>query len=79
MDRPVFGTVSLYEALATNLNADPVWRDLAKPITYTMVYAYLPPIDKRFYLRFVVEDLGLRSGAAALQLGSVAVDESEFV
>ena len=52
MDRPVFGTVSLYTALAENLNADPVWRELAKPITYTMIYAYLPPIDKRFYLRF---------------------------
>lgn len=52
MDRPVFGTVSLYEALAENLNADPVWRELAKPITYTMIYAYLPPVDKRFYLRF---------------------------
>ena len=51
-ERPVFGTVSLYEALAENLNADPVWRELATPITYTMIYAYLPPVDKRFYLRF---------------------------
>jgi hypothetical protein len=52
MDRPVFGTVSLYTALAESLNADPVWRELATPITYTMVYAYLAPIDKRFYLDF---------------------------
>ncbi len=52
MDRPVFGTVSLYESLAASLNADPVWRELATPITYSMVYAYLPPVDKRFYLRF---------------------------
>jgi ubiquinone biosynthesis protein UbiJ len=50
--RPVFGTVSLYEALARDLNADPVWREMATPITYTMIYHYLEPIDARFFLRF---------------------------
>jgi putative sterol carrier protein len=51
-DRPVFGTVGLYEQLATKLNNDATWRELAKPITYTMVFNYTAPIDRCFFLRF---------------------------
>ncbi len=50
--KPVFGTVGVYEALAEILNADPQWQEMAKPISYTMIYAYSAPIDKRFLLRF---------------------------
>lgn len=51
-DKPVFGTVEVYEELAKVLNADPTWREMAKPISYSMIYAYTAPIDKRFLLRF---------------------------
>ncbi|NDJ91403.1 SCP2 sterol-binding domain-containing protein [Mycolicibacter kumamotonensis] len=67
--KPKFGTVEVYELLANILNADPKWRDLAKPISYTMVYAYTAPIDKRFLLKFhqgeVVEVRDLLPGEEA--------------
>lgn|GEM_PF-2340205 len=50
--RPVFGTLGLYEELADRLNADPRWREIGRPITYSMVYEYLPPIGKSFLLDF---------------------------
>lgn len=52
-ERPTFGTVGLYETLANTLNGDDAWRELARPITYTVVFNYLAPISKCFYLRFV--------------------------
>lgn len=51
-DRPVFGTVGFYQAMADALNSDPAWLEMATPITYTMIYRYEPPVDKTFFIRF---------------------------
>jgi putative sterol carrier protein len=51
-ERPVFGTLSLFEAMADALNSDPVWAEKGANITASMVYSYLPPIGKLFYLNF---------------------------
>jgi len=51
-DAPMFATVEFYEAVADALNNDPVWLDMAKPITYTMVFVYEEPVNKVFYLSF---------------------------
>lgn len=51
-ERPVFGTLSLYQAMADALNRDPVWTEKGANITASMVYSYLPPIGKLFYLNF---------------------------
>ena len=50
--RPVFGTVSLYEAMAGRLNVDPEWAELGSEITYTMIFWYEPPVEKAFYVAF---------------------------
>lgn len=51
-DKPVFGTVGFYEALADTMNNDAKWLEMATPITYSMVYKLEAPIDKRFFMRF---------------------------
>ncbi len=51
-EKPVFGTVGFYQAVADDLNADETWLEMAKPITYTMVFVYEEPINKNFSLRF---------------------------
>jgi hypothetical protein len=51
-ERPVFGTLSLYEAMADALNSDPAWVEKGANITASMVYSFLPPIGKLFYLNF---------------------------
>jgi putative sterol carrier protein len=51
-ERPVFGTVGFYQAMAEALNADPQWVEMATAITYTMIYRYDEPIDKTFFVRF---------------------------
>jgi putative sterol carrier protein len=50
--RPVFGTFSLYQAMADALNNDATWVDKGANITASMIYNYLPPIGKLFYLNF---------------------------
>lgn len=50
--RAVFGTVSVYEAMADRLTADPEWADKGTEITYSMIYNYLPPIGKAFFVNF---------------------------
>jgi putative sterol carrier protein len=47
-----FGTIEVYEEMARLLNEDPEWADKGKAITYTMIYAYGPPADKTFFVRF---------------------------
>lgn len=47
-----FGTVEVYEEMARLLNDDPVWMEKGQAITYTMIYAYGPPVDKTFFVRF---------------------------
>jgi hypothetical protein len=34
------------------MTIDPVWQDKGKHLTYSMVYAYGPPVDKEFLVRF---------------------------
>lgn len=51
-ERPVFGTFSLYQAMADALNNDPVWAEKGANITASMIYNYLPPIGKLFYLNY---------------------------
>ena len=47
-----FGTIEVYEEMARLLNEDPEWADKGKAITYTMIYAYGPPTDRNFFVRF---------------------------
>jgi hypothetical protein len=51
-ERPVFGTLSLYEAMAEALNRDPVWVEKGANITASMVYSFLPPIGRLFFLNY---------------------------
>ena len=51
-ERPVFGTLSLYEAMAEALNDDPAWVDKGANITASMTYSFLTPIDRLFFLNF---------------------------
>jgi putative sterol carrier protein len=52
MSLPEFNSVAYYEAVAASLNTDPIWLDMAKPITYTMVFCYEHPVDRNFLVRF---------------------------
>ena len=64
-DRPVFGTVSFYEAVGEALNSDEEWRKIAEPITFTFIFNYEEPLYKAFLMRFdkgeVVETAELSS------------------
>jgi hypothetical protein len=51
-ERPVFGTLSLYQAMADALNNDALWAEKGANITASMVYSFLPPIGKLFYLNY---------------------------
>jgi putative sterol carrier protein len=65
VDKPLFGTVGFYEEVAKQLNDDPVWREMAVPITYTMTFHYEEPVAKYFFLNFqageITETLELSS------------------
>ena len=53
VEMPVkFGTVDFYQAMADQLNGDPAWGDIGKDLSYTMVYVFTEPVDKRFYAAF---------------------------
>jgi hypothetical protein len=47
-----FGTIEVYEEMARLLNDDPEWAEKGKAITYTMIYAYGPPAEGNFLVRF---------------------------
>lgn len=47
-----FGSIEFYEEMAARLNDDPVFLDKAGGLTCGMVYAYGPPIDRQFFVRF---------------------------
>lgn len=51
-ERPVFGTLGFYEAMANALNNDPEWPEKGKALKAKMVYAYGAPINKNFYMIF---------------------------
>ena len=46
------GTLDFYREMATRLNGDATWQELAKEITYSMLHVYTGPIDKAFAFRF---------------------------
>ena len=73
-ERPVFGTLSLYQAMADALNSDPAWAEKGASITASMIYNYLPPIGKLFYLNF---DGGKITEVA--ELASVDEKQSDYV
>jgi len=47
-----FATVDFYQAMADQLNNDPVWADKGKNLNYAMVYNFEAPIEGSFYCRF---------------------------
>ncbi|HEX9684091.1 MAG TPA: SCP2 sterol-binding domain-containing protein [Acidimicrobiales bacterium] len=51
-DKPHFGTLNYFEALANEMNNDPEWLAMATPMTYTMVYDYGEPVNKIFVMDF---------------------------
>lgn len=46
------GTVEFYQAMATELNNDPEWKEKGKNLTYDMVYNFEAPIEGSFFCRF---------------------------
>lgn len=51
-ERPRFGTLSFYQAMADALMADSEWLKKGANITASMVYNYLPPIGKLFFMNY---------------------------
>lgn len=51
-ERPRFGTLGFYEAMAAALNVDPEWAEKGKLISCSMIYNYGPPVDRVFFLNF---------------------------
>jgi putative sterol carrier protein len=51
-EKPTFGTLGYFQALAEEMNNDPEWLAMATPMTYTMVYHYEEPLDKIFAMEF---------------------------
>ena len=47
-----FGTVHFYQAMADQLNNDPAWPEIGQDLSYSMVYVFTEPVDKRFYAVF---------------------------
>ena len=52
MNRPLFGTREVYDALAEALNEDPKWLAKAQVLNYTMTHVYTEPMNKTFTFRF---------------------------
>jgi hypothetical protein len=52
MNRPLFGTREVYDALAEALNEDPKWLAKASVLNYTMTHVYTEPLNKTFTFRF---------------------------
>jgi putative sterol carrier protein len=69
-----FGTVDFYQAMADQLNNDPAWSDIGKELSYSMVYVFTEPVDKRFYAVF---DQGKVTGVREATEGDV--DAVDFV
>lgn len=51
-DKPKYGTIEFYQNLQEIMNNDAKWLDLAKGLSYAMVYHYNAPVNKSFYLKF---------------------------
>lgn len=49
---PQLGTLAFYEEMARVLNNDSIWEEKGKAITCTMLHAYGPPVDRKFFTNF---------------------------
>lgn len=45
-----FGTVGFYEAMADQLNADPVWAEKGAKLEYDLIFRYGAPLDRDFWM-----------------------------
>jgi putative sterol carrier protein len=50
--RPVFGTLGFYEAMAEALANDAEWAEKGANVKASMVYHYQPPLDRYFFVDF---------------------------
>jgi hypothetical protein len=48
----VFGTIEVYDEMATLLNGDEEWVERGRGITYSMIYHYADPVNRTFFVRF---------------------------
>ncbi|KAA1394233.1 SCP2 sterol-binding domain-containing protein [Aeromicrobium ginsengisoli] len=46
------GSVEFYQAMADELNSDPVWAEKGKNIDFDMAYKYEAPIEGQFFVSF---------------------------
>src|SRR5581483_11351026 len=69
-----FGTVDFYQAMADQLNNDPAWADIGKDLSYSMVYVFTEPVDKRFFATFDQGKVtGVREPTDAVTTGKMKV------
>ena len=73
-ERPVFGTLGFFQTMADALMADPTWAEKGANITASMVYEYLPPVGKLFFMNY---DGGKITDVA--ELASVEERPSDYV
>jgi putative sterol carrier protein len=45
-----FGTVGFYEAMADQLNSDPVWAEKGASLEYDLVFRYGAPLNRDFWM-----------------------------
>lgn len=45
-----FGTVGFYEAMADQLNDDPLWAERGAKLEYDLVFRYGAPLDRDFWM-----------------------------
>jgi putative sterol carrier protein len=69
-----FGTVAVYDEMAKLLNADPVWADKGRSITYTMTFEYTEPVSKAFFIRFEAGTI-----TEVRELASADAEPADFV
>lgn len=48
----VFGTIEVYDAMATLLNGDDEWVERGRGINYSMIFHYTDPVNRTFFVRF---------------------------
>lgn len=51
-ERPQFGTIGFYEAMADALKNDPEWHEKSAGLTCSMIYHYTGPLEKQFFVNF---------------------------
>jgi putative sterol carrier protein len=48
----VFGTIEVYDEMATLLNGDEEWVERGRGINYSMIFHYTDPVDRTFFVHF---------------------------